>query len=322
MHRPKHIVEYAFVRAFAAVFQVLPHRVGLSIGFLLAAISHAVLRFRVREARARIRSVFGSGISERDVRRIAWLSWRNICFSVVEILSMPKLTAARARERMVDLGATDSYLGEEATRNGLVLAVPHSGNWDFAGVACHLQGYPMFFIARRQRNVLVDNYLNRMRGASGAETIHNDAHLLRSVIKGLRSGKILAILPDVRARTPALAIAFLGGTANIGAGMAMFARQVHCAIQPAGVFRVGWTRHQWQMFDPVFPDAALDKQEDWRRMTQAVMTSLDRFIREHPEHYFWYNKRWVLDPIEDTDAAVDDGDEASIALEKNAESSH
>jgi len=312
MQRPKHIFEYALVRTFAAVFQVLPHRVGLSIGFLLAGIGHYLLRFRVREARKRIRDVFGAGLSERDVRRIAWVSWRNICFSVVEILSMPRLTAARARQRMVDLGATERYLGEEATRNGLVLAIPHSGNWDFAGVACHLQGYPMFFIARRQRNVLVDNYLNRMRGASGAETVHNDAHLLRSVIKGLRGGKILGILPDVRARTPALAITFLGGHANIGAGMAMFARQVNCAIQPAGVFRVGWTRHQWQMCDAVFPDESLDKQEDWKRMTQAVMTSLDQFIREHPEHYFWYNKRWVLDPLTDTEGA-------SMALEKNAE---
>jgi len=28
------------------------------------------------------------------------------------------------------------------------------------------------------------------------------------------------------------------------------------------------------------------------------MTRLESAIREHPEQYFWFNKRWVLDPLD------------------------
>jgi len=28
-----------------------------------------------------------------------------------------------------------------------------------------------------------------------------------------------------------------------------------------------------------------------------VMRHLDAAIRAHPEQYFWFNKRWVLEPL-------------------------
>jgi len=30
-------------------------------------------------------------------------------------------------------------------------------------------------------------------------------------------------------------------------------------------------------------------------MTREIMQVFDRAIRTHPDQYFWYNKRWVLD---------------------------
>ena len=34
-------------------------------------------------------------------------------------------------------------------------------------------------------------------------------------------------------------------------------------------------------------------------LTQQVIDIYDRAIRQEPEQYFWYNKRWVLDPLEE-----------------------
>jgi Kdo2-lipid IVA lauroyltransferase/acyltransferase len=40
-----------------------------------------------------------------------------------------------------------------------------------------------------------------------------------------------------------------------------------------------------------------DKAADLRAMTEAVVRQLDEGIRRHPEQWFWYNGRWVLDPV-------------------------
>jgi len=63
--------------------------------------------------------------------------------------------------------------------------------------------------------------------------------------------------------------------------------------------RSGWTRHKWHLLEPVYPDPSLEKRADWYRMTQEIMTRFSNLVRRHPEQYFWYNKRWVLDPLED-----------------------
>jgi KDO2-lipid IV(A) lauroyltransferase len=290
-------VEYGALSAFSGICNLLPLRLALCLAWGVAWLTHRVFGFRAVEARRRIRFVLGeASCSEADARRIAWLSWRNLCFTVVDLMRVPKLTYEEAQHRMVNLDAV-ARLEEAAEGRGVVLAVPHLGGWDVAGIIAHLRGVPMFFIARRQKNPLVDDFLNRLRGTTGVDTVLNDSRVLQGVIRRLKKGKVLAILPDVRAPTESLAIHFLGGTANIGAGMAMFARSAGVPIQVACVTRVGWTQHQWAFNERVFPDPEMDKREDWLRMTQTVMRSLEALIRRYPEHYFWYNKRWVLDPL-------------------------
>lgn len=295
-YRIKHVVEYALLRAVAGGVNLLPPRAALALGWGLAAVGHFLLGFRRAEAHRRIRQTLGPDVSARAVRRIAWRSWRNLCFNAVETLRMPRLTRAEV-ERRLTIPYVEPVQAHLLTGRGAIIAAPHTGNWELVGVASHLRGLPMFFIARRQKNPLTDAYLNRMRGSTGVDTVLNDERVLLGVIRRLRTGMVLAILPDVRSRTPSLAVPFLGGTANLGAGMGLFARAAQVPIFPCAVLREGWMRHRVLPFPPVWPDPGADKEADWRRMTCEVVAHFDAFIRAHPEQYFWYNKRWVLDPL-------------------------
>lgn len=295
-YRIRHLVEYAALRGTVGLFRMLPYRCALAAGCVVAWIGHYLVRFRRRDARARIRQVLGPDVPHRRIRRIAWISWRNLCFNAVEIARFPKLTPGWIETHMDGHGLR-KLQASIAEGRGAVMAVPHAGNWDLAGIAMHRLGAPMFFLARRQRNPLTDSFLNRMRNSTGVETVLTDSGLLRQVLRKLRQGMYLAILPDVRSLTPALDVPFLGAQANLNPGMALFARQAGVAIHPCTLMRKGWTRHRIHVLKPVVPDPALPRDEDLLRMTRRVMTEFDAFIRAHPEQYFWYNKRWVLDPL-------------------------
>jgi lauroyl/myristoyl acyltransferase len=62
--------------------------------------------------------------------------------------------------------------------------------------------------------------------------------------------------------------------------------------------RVNWTKHTFHLYPAVQPDSKVEKEQDWRRMTQEIFTLIEREIRDRPEQWFWYNKRWILDPLE------------------------
>ncbi len=294
-YRFKHVVEYAALRTVAGVVCVLPYRAALSLGWVLAWIAFYGIRFRVQEAQRRIREVFGDRFSRREVRRIAWISLRNTVFCAVEMMRAPRMTPAWCA-KMFDREPAEK-MKEMLAGKGAILALPHMGTWEVAGIAAQAFGLPVFFITGQQKNPLTNAWMNRMRGFTGIETIQRDAFVLKKVIRNLRNGKILAMLTDLRSRTPALSVNFLGKQANLVAGTGMFARQAGVPVYPVILRREGWTGHSWVIKDPIFPDPERDRDEDWLRIVQHVVNLFEEAVRESPEQFFWYNKRWVLDPL-------------------------
>ena len=77
----------------------------------------------------------------------------------------------------------------------------------------------------------------------------------------------------------------------------MFARSADAAIVPTVCRRVGWSRFEVTHWDPIIPDPDVPKEEDWERMTRELLNVLSPFILQYPDQYFWFNKRWVLEPL-------------------------
>lgn len=293
----KHSAEYLAVRTTAALVQRLPYKTALTIGWINAAASFACSGKRVQTAQNRIAQVFGNRFSHAESRHIAWLSWRNIVFNGIEMIRFPTTTREWLQSVADWEPVTEQLLKHSATGAGAIIAVPHMGNWDLAGIACHHFKIPIFSIAGRQRNPLIDAYMHQLRVNSGLDTVLRGSGTMRTVLRKIGSGGFLAILPDVRVNVESIQIPFLGGIANVGSGMAAFARHSNVPIFPCIVTRIGWDRHRVVMSEPLFPDKTLDKHEDISRMSTLVLDRIDAAIRAEPAQWFWFNKRWVLDPV-------------------------
>ncbi|OVE74908.1 hypothetical protein BVX97_06055 [bacterium E08(2017)] len=293
----KHDAEYIALRSMTGLFQLLPYNAALSTGVALAWVSHFLFGFRRKEAHKRIKNVFGSKYSDKEISRIAWLSWRNVILNYVEICRIHK-SGPEFMVKRYEICNADKVYDHIDKHKGCILATPHMGNWDQSAVPFVQRGAPLFSIAGRQKNPKTNNLINDLRNSLGIYILTRGGSTMRSVIDNLCNGKVLAILPDIRMKTPDLEVSFLGGKANLGKGMAFFARKANCPIFPAICKRVGLSEHTVTFFDPIYPDPALDKKEDIERMTKLVVDIVDNAINEQPEQWFWYNKRWVLDPVE------------------------
>lgn len=296
-YRLKHIVEYAGLRGLGLFLTALPYRAALGVGWCVAWLAFHVGRYRVARAETRLRQVFGDWFSPREVRRVAWLAWRNVVFSAVEMLRVSRMSREWVRSVTDCDDVIREFKAHARTGQGAVLALPHMGNWEMAAITCGFDGLPLFSIAAQQKNPLVNAYLNRLRGQFGAEIITRGAGTMKEVLRKLRAGQFLAILPDVRLRTPGVQVPFLGGVANVGTGMALFARHADVPIFPGVIKRQGWGRQVFVRYPAIRPDKNLDKEEDVKRMTLYVMKIIEEEIRRDPSQWFWFNKRWILDPL-------------------------
>ena len=297
--RAKHVCEYVILRLFTGVMRVLPYKISLSIGWVIAWLSFFVFSFRRKAAESRIHSVFSHRFSQRETRRIAWLSWRNFVFAAVDMMRIPTITLDWAKAHVSGYEEPRQVLLDQCrTGKGAVIVCPHMGSWELAGVIGQLIDIPIFFITGRQKNPLVDRYLNRLRGSTGLTTVQRGSSLLKNVLKKLRNSDVLAIMPDVRAPAKEITVRFLGSEANVPAGIGLFSRQAGVPIVPLIMLRSGWSHHVFRACKLIYPDDQVDKHEDWRRMTQEIFGVIEKAIMETPEQWFWFNKRWILDPIE------------------------
>ena len=300
-NRPKHWAEYLLLRAFCGLVAWLPYRLALGLAWGLAGLGFALARSRRQEAVRRIRSVLGAACPPRQARAIAWQSLRNMFFNLAEILY---IGGGRPRQLPVSIDMQEAldrvraYARENPGRGG-IFACPHMGNWELAGIVVPSCGIDMFTLTGVQKNPLVQAYLQRLRHAPGVELLpRGSGATLRKIFSNLRKGKFLAIMPDLRSRQPGVRVRFFGGEANLYPGMGHFARQVEVPIFLAVMKRRGWTGHSIRLHGPFEPDLSIPKDEDAVRLSQLVMDIVDAEIRKDPGQWFWFNKRWILDPLD------------------------
>ena len=152
MHSHKHRIEYAFLLLFGTTIRLLPLRIALLLGWLIAFIGHYLIRFRRAEARRRIRHVLGKKLTPAQINKIAWISWRNLCFNIVEAIRFKTLS----RENLPVDNSAASFISNlrnqlKESPSGAIAATIHMGNWDLSGIIIDLHHIPIFSIARRQK---------------------------------------------------------------------------------------------------------------------------------------------------------------------------
>ena len=293
-HKLAHVMEYAGVRSVSGLLAALPHRAALALAWGPARLVFALngkLRARTRR---RLRQALGSERSDKEIDRIAWIAFRNLTFTVVEGMRLPGIDKSWV-ERHMDVGPVGEVHAELEKGRGFIIAVPHMGNWELAGIALQSQGVNLVTLVRKQKNPLMDAWLNRVRMGTGVEAIETRSREIGDLAGRLtRGNKVLTILPDVRAKAGGIPVRYLGVETEVPAGVAHYAREAGLPVFTAEVVRTGWAKHGWRRTGRIEPDMNLSAAEDRKRIMQYVMDRFGESVRAHPENYFWFNKRWVL----------------------------
>ena len=299
MYRPKHLAEFAALKFVSNLVNVLPQNAALGLGSAFAPVGFRIGRDRRLAAQRRIGQVF-SDLSDVDVTRIARQAYRDLVWHLIEVLRTPKVTRDWVvKNTVLEQGDRDRLDRALSMKKGAILAVPHLANWDLAGIALQQLGYPMTFIYRNQKNPLFNRHLNQMRQHIGSELIERDDPMLfRKVIRSLRRGNVIGILVDLRARQNDLKLPFLGHTADLARGLGLMSHVSECPVLPTFITRSADSRLRWHFKEAIMPDGDMERNDDAERIMREILPPLEAAIRANPEQYFWFNKRWVLEPIE------------------------
>lgn len=293
-YKVKHIAEYAAIRLLSGFFMLLPTRVAQAIVWGPARLAYGLGRKKRRRTLRRLRQCLPTTYTDGDLEKIGWRAWRNLVFMAVESLRLPSTTPGWLRKHM-RLDNIEEVQALLAQGRSAIVAVPHMGNWELAGIALRSFGVRLFTLVRRQKNPLMNDWMNKIRESTGVDAVDTQSRDITLIPKKLKEGgHVLAILPDVRAKRGGVDVRFLGGATTLPAGAAKYARDAGCPIFTAMVYRSAWTRHGWRKTGYIEPDYNRPEDEDIQRMMQYIADRFTESIHAQPDNYFWFNKRWVM----------------------------
>lgn len=171
----------------------------------------------------------------------------------------------------------------------------HIGNWEIAALAGGQYGIDVAQIYRAANNPLIDAMLARLRGDAG-ELIPKGTVASRRAVAALRRGGHLSLLADQKLND-GIAVPFFGRDAMTAPALALLALRFDCDVLPVRVERLAEHPKGAAHFRlTVYPKLLLPNSGDRPADTLALMTEVNRtletWIRERPEQWFWLHRRW------------------------------
>jgi len=216
------------------------------------------------------------------------------CQTLLEIPSLLSMSAKRLLSKIHDITGMEHLEAGLKEGNGVILAVPHLGNWEIIGLYCS-QLFPMTSLYRPQhRSPELDAFIRAGRQRFGAELVPTDASGVKALHKALGNNRLTAILPDQNpGKGTGVFAPFFGHPANTMVLLPKLAQRNHSAVLYCYTERLPWGKGFRLHFIPV-NDAIFDK--DKIKSTTSLNRGLEECINNNPGQYWWSYKRFKVMP--------------------------
>lgn len=287
---------YAYLTAWALV-RWMPE---VAARALFAGLAKALLRQRgrgVQRLESNLARVCGPDADPADVARLTRAGMRSYLRYWLEVFRLPRWSPARVVSRV---RTHDEHLLREsvAAGRGVVVVLPHSGNWDHAGAWVVLTGVPFTTVAERLKPAALYDRFVAYRERLGMEVLpltDGGQDVYRTLAERLRAGRMVCLLGDRDIRASGVNVPFFGGTARMPAGPAALALDTGAALVPATLWYDTDGTHV--RFHPVVavPEDGT-RRDRLATMTRTVAAVFEQGIAAHPEDWHMLQRVWVDDP--------------------------
>jgi phosphatidylinositol dimannoside acyltransferase len=264
---------------------------------------------RVQVLEANLVRVLGRDVDGKALRAASRDVLRNYGRYWLEIFRLPVMPVDRLVAGMHDPeDAATRILDCVAEGRGLVIALPHMGNWDQAGAWIITKGAGSFttVMERLKPESLYERFVTFREGL-GMEVLPASGGVrpFGILAERLRSGKIVILPADRDVTGSGIEVDFFGEKAKMMAGPAALSVLTGAALLPAALWyeEDGWGVHVGAEIKP--PESGT-RSEKIAAVTQDIATFFEQGIRAHPHDWLMLQKVFVadLDPERQAKAAA------------------
>ncbi len=281
------------VRLLLPLFGHLPWRVnqtiGGSAGMLLWWLSPKLRRLTL----ANLKTCF----PDADARWLRRTGRRSLIESARAMTEAPWLwrQSKSTLRSMLRYGDNAQLLQIVGSRGEAIIATPHLGSWEFAGL-CLAILRPTTALYRPPRMASLDAMIRRSRTHTGSRLVPTTAAGVRALYQALEHGEVVGLLPDQTPKGNGGVFApFFGQPAYTMRLLSNLARPRRTPVVLAFCERLQGERayrvHAVRAGDAIYS-------EDPAKAAAELNRCVETLIRRSPEQYLWSYRRFSRRPPE------------------------
>ena len=229
-------------------------------------------------------------LSDQELRTLAKAGMRSYLRYWCDTFRSPDWDINRIQST-VTVNDPELLLEPVRSKRGVVVALPHAGNWDHAGSYFCSQGIPLVTVVERLKPDKLFHKFLEYREAIGMEALPLDGRVMGTLASRLREGKLVALVADRDLSRSGIDVKFFDGIARMPAGPALLAIRTGADLITA---YVSYTETGIHIdFRRVLIASGETESEQVAKTVQLCADNFAAGITEHPEDWHMLQRIWV-----------------------------
>ncbi|MBN2120959.1 MAG: mitochondrial fission ELM1 family protein [Candidatus Omnitrophica bacterium] len=272
---------YFLLVLVSRLFCFLPKRLSLSIGSGIGYLFFLFSKRKKAQALKNLKLAFPRK-TYNELLEIVRKSFQDFGMSIIESLRIPKENKDFSSSGFIIEG--EEYLSSIVKDKGMFSGI-HMGSWELFNISL-AKLFSYFVIARRQKHRPFEEFLHRQRIREGLHIVYEDD--ARGLIRHLKKGYILGLVFDHGSRDSNIFAEFFGKLIPVPMGPLRLALSFKKKIYPGCFTRCNKVYHKLKLFPPV----EVKTEDDFPKAAQQLNAYYEEFLKENPEGYLWWYKRF------------------------------
>jgi KDO2-lipid IV(A) lauroyltransferase len=284
---------YLAYRIFSALFGMLPEPVMRRVGQGLGWVVSFVARDRFRMAMRHQRRVQGDGVDAVAAARSVFVHYGRYW---AEVFWARPRRRTHILDRTTILGIEHLYAARDSGR-GVILALPHLGNWEAAGLRASAEEMRVLAVAEELGNERIVQWFIRLRNLMEIDVViaRRGARVTGELLRRLESGGVIALPSDRDIKGRGITVQFFGEQTTLPAGPAALAERTGAVLLPVGTYFEDRGRFEFVVDPPLEVGPGETSEERVAATAQALAGSFEQIIRRHPEQWHLLQPNWPSD---------------------------
>lgn len=229
-------------------------------------------------------------ITPLDLDLLVFNAMRSYMRYWCDTFRFPDWSPQRVRETV---SVTNEHLLIDAiaSKTGVIVALPHAGNWDHAGAYFCGKGIHLVTVVEHLKPEKLFLKFLGYRQAMGMEVLPLDGRVLGTLAQRLRQGALVALIADRDLSRSGINVNFFGGPSRMPAGPALLALKTRAPLITAFV---SYTESGIHIdFKEVLLPTSGSEEAKVSETVQRMANHFEEGISKHPEDWHMLQRIWT-----------------------------